>query len=77
MKVPDWLCPEEDFIPSLPVEPEVRNAIQRYKDHFGKFDIDMVHYYPSEEIIKIINLCINNNKCYQELFPPSSDVLNY
>ena len=40
MSIPDWLRKENVNFSSDSIDPEVRKAIQRYKEHFGKFDID-------------------------------------
>ena len=77
MSIPDWLRKENVNFSSDSIDPEVRKAIQRYKDHFGKFDIDMVFFFPREKIIAIIDNCIKTDKCYKELYPRNPDVLRY
>ena len=77
MNIPDWLRKDKEHVPTVPVDPEVKKAIQRYEDHFGKFDIDMVYFRPFEEIIEIIDYCIKEDKCYQELYPRDPDALAY
>lgn len=69
MSIPDWLRRDKEFIPSAPPDPEVQKAIRRYKEHFGKFDIDQVYFFSRETILNIIDYCIKSNKCYQELYP--------
>ena len=66
MNIPEFLR-EENMKDTI--DPEVKKAIQRYKDHFGKFEIEQVFFYSRETTIKIIDYCINVNKCYRELFP--------
>ena len=69
MSIPDWLRKENINASSDSIDPEVRKAIDRYEEHFGKFDIDMVFFFTFSEIIEIINYCIKMDICYQELYP--------
>ena len=77
MSIPDWLRKENVNDSSGTIDPEVKRAIQRYKDHFGEFDIEMVHFRPFEETIKIIDYCKRIDKRYQELFPRDPDAIAY
>ena len=69
MNLPDWLRKENINASSDSIDPEVRKAIDRYEEHFGKFDIDMVFFFTFSEIIEIIDYCIKMDICYQELYP--------
>ncbi len=69
MSIPDWLRKENINASSDSIDPEVRKAIDRYEEHFGKFDIDMVFFFTFSEIIEIIDYCIKMDICYQELYP--------
>ena len=44
MSIPDWLRKENINASSGSIDPEVRKAMDRYEEHFGKFDIDMVFF---------------------------------
>ena len=44
MSIPDWLRKENINASSDSIDPEVRKAMDRYEEHFGKFDIDMVFF---------------------------------
>ena len=52
MNIPEFLR-EENMKDTI--DPEVKKAIQRYKDHFGKFEIEQVFFYSRETTIKIID----------------------
>lgn len=69
MSIPDWLRKENINASSDSIDPEVRKAMDRYEEHFGKFDIDMVFFFTFSEIIEIIDYCIKMDICYQELYP--------
>ena len=69
MSIPDWLRKENINASSDSIDPEVRKAMDRYEEHFGKFDIDMVFFFFFFEIIEIIDYCIKMDICYQELYP--------
>ena len=77
MSIPDWLRKENVNFSSDSIDPEVRKAIQRYKEHFGKFDIDMVYFFSREKTIGIIDSCIKSNKCYKELYPKDPNAIAY
>lgn len=77
MSIPDWLRKENVNFSSDSIDPEVRKAIQRYKEHFGKFDIDMVYFFSREKTIAIIDSCIESNKCYKELYPKDPNAIAY
>ena len=69
MSIPDWLRKENINASSDSIDPEVRKAMDRYEEHFGEFDIDMVFFFTFSEIIEIIDYCIKMDICYQELYP--------
>ena len=76
MSIPDWLRKENINASSDSIDPEVRKAMDRYEEHFGKFDIDMVFFFTFSEIIEIIDYCIKMDICYQELYPRDPNAIH-
>ncbi len=77
MNLPDWLRPDTDYVPDIPPNPELEKAIQRYKDHFGMFDLNTMGFYSEEEIIDTIDTCIKMNKSFWEWHGRDPDVTCY
>ena len=74
MNLPDWLESDEDPVPA---NPELDEAIQRYLDHFGKFDLNTIDFYSPEEIIDTIDACIKMNKSFWEWHGRDKNVIAY
>lgn len=75
MSLLSWLKP--DYTSPIPPNPELAQAIQRYKNHFGKFDLNTTCFYSSKEIIETIDLCIEMNKSFWEWHGRDPDVIDY
>ena len=74
MSIPEWLS-DESFVPAVPPHPDLEKAIQRYRDHFGTFDLNTVDFPSDERIIETIDICIKINKSFWEWHGKDPDVL--